>query len=207
MEVDGEFLVFDWGGGTMDATLLLHDEGFFDEKASRGVNRLGGLEIDARLRRMVLDRAPARGRWSDSEKRMFALEIERANILLSHQESVRVQTPDGVPVEIGQDQILRSHPGPHQPGARPRRGMPGAGPDRPAGPHRGTDDRWQQPDPGGARRGLGGARLRTRRHLPVRPDDRGGRGSGDHRRRHGRRAVEHHPGGQHPRPRHDHQGP
>lgn len=105
MEVDGEFLVFDWGGGTMDATLLLHDDGFFDEKASRGVNQLGGLEIDARLRRMVLDRAPVRGRWSDSEKRMFALEIERAKILLSHQESVRVLTPDDVTVEIGQDEF------------------------------------------------------------------------------------------------------
>ncbi|MET9878918.1 Hsp70 family protein [Actinacidiphila glaucinigra] len=105
MEVDGEFLVFDWGGGTMDATLLLHDDGFFDEKASRGVNRLGGLEIDARLRRMVLERAPARGRWSDSEKRMFALDIERAKILLSHQESVPVQTPDGILVEIGQDEF------------------------------------------------------------------------------------------------------
>nr|WP_107906871.1 Hsp70 family protein [Streptomyces chartreusis] len=105
MEIDGEFLVFDWGGGTMDATLLLHDDGFFDEKASRGVNRLGGLEIDARLRRMVLDQAPARGRWSDSEKRMFALEIERAKILLSHQESVRIQTPDDVTVEIGQDEF------------------------------------------------------------------------------------------------------
>lgn len=105
MEVDGEFLVFDWGGGTMDATLLLHDDGFFDEKASRGVNRLGGLEIDARLRRMVLDRAPTRGRWSDSEKRMFTLEIERAKILLSHQESVRILTPDDVTVEIGQEEF------------------------------------------------------------------------------------------------------
>ncbi|MFG2648940.1 Hsp70 family protein [Streptomyces sp. NPDC048436] len=105
MEVDGEFLVFDWGGGTMDATLLLHDDGFFDEKASRGVNRLGGLEIDARLRRMVLDRAPSQGRWSDSEKRAFALEIERAKILLSHQESVGIRTPDGAHVEIGQDEF------------------------------------------------------------------------------------------------------
>ncbi|MGA5872399.1 Hsp70 family protein [Streptomyces cinereoruber] len=105
MEANGEFLVFDWGGGTMDATLLLHDDGFFDEKASRGVNRLGGLEIDERLRRMVLDRAPTRGRWSDSEKRMFALEIERAKILLSHQEAVRVQTPDDVTVEIGQEEF------------------------------------------------------------------------------------------------------
>jgi molecular chaperone DnaK len=102
---DGEFLVFDWGGGTMDATLLLHDRGFFDEKASRGVNKLGGLEIDERLRRMVLKRAPQRGRWSESEKRAFALDIERAKILLSSQESVRVRTPDDVWVEIGQEEF------------------------------------------------------------------------------------------------------
>ncbi|MEU9111550.1 Hsp70 family protein [Streptomyces sp. NPDC048483] len=108
MEVDGEFLVFDWGGGTMDATLLLHDDGFFDEKASRGVNRLGGLEIDARLRRMVLDRAPAQGRWSESEKRQFGLDIERAKILLSQQESVRIVTPDTVAVEIGQHEFSQA---------------------------------------------------------------------------------------------------
>jgi molecular chaperone DnaK (HSP70) len=105
MEEDGEFLVFDWGGGTMDATLLLHDDGFFDEKASRGVNKLGGLEIDARLRRMVLDRAPARRKWSESEQRQFALDIERNKILLSSQEFVRITTPDGKAVEIGQDEF------------------------------------------------------------------------------------------------------
>jgi molecular chaperone DnaK (HSP70) len=105
MEEDGEFLVFDWGGGTMDATLLLHDDGFFDEKASRGVNKLGGLEIDARLRRMVLDRAPARRKWSESEQRQFALDIERNKILLSSQEFVRITTQDGVTVEIGQDEF------------------------------------------------------------------------------------------------------
>lgn len=89
----------------MDATLLLHEDGFFDEKASRGVNRLGGLEIDARLRRMVLDRAPARGRWSESEQRQFNLDIERNKILLSQQESVRIKTPDGAFVEIGQQEF------------------------------------------------------------------------------------------------------
>ncbi|MGW1590476.1 Hsp70 family protein [Streptomyces sp. NPDC002386] len=105
MEEDGEFLVFDWGGGTMDATLLLHEGGFFDEKASRGVNQLGGLEIDTRLRRMVLDRAPARRKWSESEQRQFALDIERNKILLSSQEYVRITTPDGAAVEIGQDEF------------------------------------------------------------------------------------------------------
>ncbi|MFF8310438.1 Hsp70 family protein [Streptomyces lydicus] len=99
---DGEFLVFDWGGGTMDATLLLHEDGFFDEKASRGVSRLGGLEIDGRLRRMVLDRAPARRRWSESEERQFRLEIERNKIRLSLEDSVEILTPDSVLVQISQ---------------------------------------------------------------------------------------------------------
>ncbi|MFC9953867.1 Hsp70 family protein [Streptomyces prasinus] len=105
VEEDGEFLVFDWGGGTMDATLLLHDDGFFDEKASRGVNQLGGLEIDARLRRMVLNRAPARRQWTESEQRQFGLDLERNKILLSSQESVRIATPDGNVVEIGQEEF------------------------------------------------------------------------------------------------------
>ncbi|MFC9910182.1 Hsp70 family protein [Streptomyces sp. NPDC127197] len=105
VEEEGEFLVFDWGGGTMDATLLLHDDGFFDEKASRGVNQLGGLEIDERLRRMVLERAPARRQWSESEQRQFRLDLERNKILLSSQESVRITTPDGIAVEIGQDEF------------------------------------------------------------------------------------------------------
>lgn len=101
-KTDGEFLVFDWGGGTMDATLLLHEGGFFDEKASRGVSRLGGLEIDGRLRRMVLDRAPARRRWSESQERQFRLEIERNKIRLSLEDSVEILTPDSVLVEITQ---------------------------------------------------------------------------------------------------------
>lgn len=102
MEKDGSFLVFDWGGGTMDATLLLHRDGFFDEKASRGVNKLGGMEIDARLRQMVLDEEPKRRVWSPTEEREFSLEIERSKILLSQQESVFVATPDGKRVEVTQ---------------------------------------------------------------------------------------------------------
>lgn len=105
MKADGEFLVFDWGGGTMDTTLLLHEDGFFDEKASRGVSRLGGLEIDSRLRRMVLDRAPARRRWSESEERQFRLEIERKKIQLSTEDSVEILTPDKVLVDISRQEF------------------------------------------------------------------------------------------------------
>ncbi|MDY0812387.1 Hsp70 family protein [Kitasatospora purpeofusca] len=101
---DGQFLVFDWGGGTMDATILVHDSRlrFLDEKASRGVNKLGGIELDARLRRLVLERTPPQPRWTPSQERQFALDIERSKILLSQQPSVLVPTPDGSLVEITQ---------------------------------------------------------------------------------------------------------
>ncbi|MFF3595649.1 Hsp70 family protein [Kitasatospora indigofera] len=101
---DGQFLVFDWGGGTMDATILVHDSRlrFLDEKASRGVNKLGGIELDARLRRLILERIPPQPRWTSSQERQFALDIERSKILLSQQASVLVPTPSGALVEITQ---------------------------------------------------------------------------------------------------------
>lgn len=102
MQQNSRILVFDWGGGTVDVTVLDHLDGFFEERASRGVTELGGLEIDRRLRQLVLDRAPAREEWSTAQDRQFMLDIERSKILLSQRESVVVTTPDGRRVEIGQ---------------------------------------------------------------------------------------------------------
>jgi heat shock 70kDa protein 1/2/6/8 len=39
-------LVFDFGGGTLDASLLTIDDGIFEVKATSGNNRLGGEDID-----------------------------------------------------------------------------------------------------------------------------------------------------------------
>ncbi|MGW0981109.1 Hsp70 family protein [Streptomyces xiamenensis] len=105
MGQDGQFLVFDWGGGTMDATVLLHRDGFFDEKASRGVAKLGGLEIDRRLREMVLARASKRREWTPAETRKFGLDIERAKIQLSSQRDVLILTPEREGVRIGQGEF------------------------------------------------------------------------------------------------------
>ncbi|MER5802795.1 Hsp70 family protein [Streptomyces mirabilis] len=102
---DCQILVFDWGGGTIDVTVLDYQDGFFEERASRGVTELGGLEIDRRLRAMVLKRAPARTAWTAAQRRQFALDIERSKILLSSQESVTVVTPDGATVEIWQGEL------------------------------------------------------------------------------------------------------
>jgi molecular chaperone DnaK (HSP70) len=102
---DPQLLVFDWGGGTIDVTVLDYSDGFFEERASRGVTELGGLEIDRRLRDLVLERAPARRAWTPAQERQFRLDIERSKILLSSQPSVTVITPDGAGVEIHQGEL------------------------------------------------------------------------------------------------------
>ncbi|WP_314220917.1 Hsp70 family protein [Streptomyces zaehneri] len=108
MREDAQILVFDWGGGTIDVTVLDYEDGFFEERASRGVTELGGLEIDRRLRRLVLDRAPARREWAPAQERQFRLDIERSKILLSSQPSVRIRTPDDKEVEIFQEELEES---------------------------------------------------------------------------------------------------
>ncbi|MFH8637160.1 Hsp70 family protein [Streptomyces goshikiensis] len=102
---DSQILVFDWGGGTIDVTVLDYADGFFEERASRGVTELGGLEIDRRLRELVLERAPARRAWTPAQERQFRLDVERNKILLSSQPFVTVITPDGFGVEIHQGEL------------------------------------------------------------------------------------------------------
>ncbi|MFC7977115.1 Hsp70 family protein [Streptomyces cinereoruber] len=98
-------LVFDWGGGTIDVTVLDYQDGFFEELASRGVTELGGLEIDRRLRDLVLERAPARSAWTPAQERQFGLDVERSKIRLSSEESVPIRTPDGDTVEVWQGEL------------------------------------------------------------------------------------------------------
>ncbi|MFD5118522.1 Hsp70 family protein [Streptomyces sp. NPDC058385] len=105
IQEDTQILVFDWGGGTIDVTVLDYEDGFFEERASRGVTELGGLEIDRRLRQLVLERAPARRDWTSAQQRQFRLDVERSKILLSSQPSVRITTPDEKEVEIFQGEL------------------------------------------------------------------------------------------------------
>ena len=89
------FLVFDWGGGTLDVTILEAIDGVFIEQASSGIARSGGLDIDARLSKAVLDATGATSEWTTAQKRNFKLQIELAKIHLSSHESATVQLPDG----------------------------------------------------------------------------------------------------------------
>jgi molecular chaperone DnaK len=92
---DQNLLVFDWGGGTLDVTVLETIEGVFIERASKGIQRLGGIDLDAALGNAIINELPRRPAWSPSQQARFRLEVERVKILLSTQHEANLELPDG----------------------------------------------------------------------------------------------------------------
>lgn len=88
-------MVIDWGGGTLDVTILRNIDGVFMEQASKGIQRLGGLDFDSVLSRLVLDTVRDSSGWSAGDKAGFRLDIERAKIQLSTSEQVSIPLPGG----------------------------------------------------------------------------------------------------------------
>ncbi|AWI32228.1 Hsp70 family protein [Streptomyces tirandamycinicus] len=79
-----EAFVFDWGGGTIDVTILEHYDGVFDEMASRGITALGGLEFDEALVKQVLAKLGSPpDRLTRLEARRWRRHVELTKIVLS----------------------------------------------------------------------------------------------------------------------------
>jgi len=93
-------LVYDWGGGTIDVTLLEFRDGIYEERASRGISGLGGIEVDRRLEELILTALPSNVNYRGPDRNAFQLEVERVKILLSNtddpDDEVPFTTPDGV---------------------------------------------------------------------------------------------------------------
>ncbi|MFK0157363.1 Hsp70 family protein [Streptomyces sp. NPDC090493] len=88
---EGRFLVFDWGGGTIDVTVLEHYDGIFDEMASRGITALGGLEFDEKLVRLVLAKLGSHPeRLTRKEARRWRRHVELTKIALSQPDTEQV---------------------------------------------------------------------------------------------------------------------
>ena len=51
-------LVFDWGGGTLDVTVLEAVSGVFIEETPKGIQRLGGIDLDQKFMEALLPRIP-----------------------------------------------------------------------------------------------------------------------------------------------------
>ena len=86
--------MFDWGGGTVDVTVLRYEEGLFEEEASRGIAELGGLELDERLGKLVLDILGKKPDWTEGEWAQFTRDVERTKIMLSARDFAVMTTPD-----------------------------------------------------------------------------------------------------------------
>lgn len=91
---DGDrVLVFDWGGGTLDVTILRNLGGVFMEEASKGVQKLGGIDLDTAFNAAMRSKVP-------SGSALDAFDLERAKVLLSSRESTVVPLVGGGTIEI-----------------------------------------------------------------------------------------------------------
>lgn len=93
---DGDrVLVFDWGGGTLDVTVLQNIEGTFMEETSKGIQRLGGIDLDAAFERAIAAKLPA-----GSSRQIDKFDLERAKVMLSTVESFTMPLLGGGVVEV-----------------------------------------------------------------------------------------------------------
>ena len=92
---DQTIMVVDWGGGTLDVTILEATGGVFIEQASKGIARLGGLDLDNRLVEKIRASAPDSASWSESDNLQLRLDVELAKIRLSSLDEVVVDVPGG----------------------------------------------------------------------------------------------------------------
>ena len=99
-------LVVDWGGGTLDVTILEHIDGVFIERASKGIQKLGGLDFDTALAETVSAMVDGFDTWTREQRHWFRLDMEKAKILLSSQEETNVLLQGGHSLNITRDMLL-----------------------------------------------------------------------------------------------------
>lgn len=93
-EREQKILVYDFGGGTFDVTILKIHHGVFEELASKGIGQLGGDDIDKRLAEYVREECLRDGIDIPVGSRHFReleLVCERAKIRLSEAEMATVR--------------------------------------------------------------------------------------------------------------------
>jgi molecular chaperone DnaK len=101
-------LVFDWGGGTLDVTALEALNGVFIEETSKGIQRLGGIDLDRRFAEVLRPRIPGSDRWGPLEEGLFRLSLERAKIALSTGDVTYIALPGGGTMEVTRGQFIEA---------------------------------------------------------------------------------------------------
>src|SRR5229473_3896000 len=83
---DQTVLVYDFGGGTLDVTVLRIHHGIFEEISSKGIGKLGGDDMDVLLGKVLADRFQQKTGFdilNSPYKQQFMLAVGRAKIDLS----------------------------------------------------------------------------------------------------------------------------
>jgi molecular chaperone DnaK len=84
---DQTVLVYDFGGGTLDVTILRIHHGVFEEISSKGIGKLGGDDFDAALGNLLAKRFNEKHNFdilNSPYKTQFLLAVEKAKIELSN---------------------------------------------------------------------------------------------------------------------------
>jgi len=108
LSVDKTTLVVDWGGGTLDVTVLDTRRKVFVERTSSGVSALGGVDFDSAIMLWLAQQASEIENYSQAEKSLLRLEVERVKILLSTQEQATIRLPRGDAIRLSREQFEAS---------------------------------------------------------------------------------------------------
>jgi len=97
---DQTVLVYDFGGGTLDVTILKIHHGIFEEVASKGIGRLGGDDIDDLVAKVLAERFQEKTGFDilhSPYKQRFMLAVEQAKIDLSTEQTAVARKAELVP--------------------------------------------------------------------------------------------------------------
>jgi molecular chaperone DnaK (HSP70) len=109
--VDHEnLLVFDWGGGTIDVTLLENNHSFYTEIISLG-RPIGGFMLDYYLGELIQKKTKNKKQYNKVQEKEFKLAVERLKINLSSvqdpNEELPIVTPEGLEVGVTRKEFER----------------------------------------------------------------------------------------------------
>jgi molecular chaperone DnaK len=93
-------LVYDFGGGTLDVTVLKIHHGIFEEISSKGIGKLGGDDIDEALAKVLAQRFQEKDGYdilNSPYRQRFMLAVEKAKIDLSSEPETVARQAELVP--------------------------------------------------------------------------------------------------------------
>src|SRR5437588_971243 len=97
---DQTVLVYDFGGGTLDVTILRIHHGIFEEISSKGIGKLGGDDIDTAVGKFLAERFEQKTGFDvlrSPYKQQFMLAVEKAKIELSTEQTAFARKAELVP--------------------------------------------------------------------------------------------------------------